>query len=134
MAPYGTINDPLFLHHPTPHKRSIFFSDSPIFKLKGKVTKRFLMLGHNHDTRGVLVQPVDNSGASLSSDALQVWTVVEKGCHRMGGGEFIRSAHVGGAAALGDVATGKTPYRTDPSDSGPSCGSGVSGDKRSSLW
>jgi hypothetical protein len=37
------------------------------------------MLGHNHDTRGVLVQPVDNSGASLSSDTLKVWTVVEKG-------------------------------------------------------
>ncbi len=79
MAPYGTINDPLFLDHPTPHKGNIFFSDSPIFKLKGKVTKRFFMLGHNHDTRGVLVQPVDDSGASLSSEARQVRTVIEEG-------------------------------------------------------
>jgi hypothetical protein len=79
MAPYGAINDPFVLYHPPPHKGSIFFSDSPIFKLQGKVTKRFFMLGHNHDTRGVLVQPVDNSGASLSSDALQVRTVMEKG-------------------------------------------------------
>lgn len=70
----------------TPDQRPVLLGDGSVLELGDQVAVRPVILGHGQQSRGILVQAVDNPRAEHAADARQVPAVVEQGVDQGSGG------------------------------------------------
>ena len=72
VAPDGDVYDAGVLGWGALNQRQIALFDGPVLNLLRQVVMSAFVLGGNHQAGGVLVQAVDDAGANLAADALDV--------------------------------------------------------------
>jgi len=79
MAADGLVDFAARLGRDAPHQCEIFLAGGAAGELRDERGVGGFVLGHDQNAGGVFVEAVDDSGAQLAADALQVGAVVQEG-------------------------------------------------------
>src|SRR2546425_901689 len=82
VAPDGTLDEPAWPLRPAPHERLVRLLDRARLELVGERPVRGVGLGDHQDTRGLFVEPVDDSRSFDAADAGEIGAVVKQGVHQ----------------------------------------------------
>ena len=79
VSPNGRVNETFILDELSIDKSEIDFIDGAGFKLFSQLMKSFVIFGNDHDSRSILIQPMDNSRPQDTVDPSEVFTMIKKG-------------------------------------------------------
>src|SRR5262245_55793972 len=77
VPPNGSIDDTVIGFWFPHNERQVLLFYLPLFELPRKLLKGRHPFSDDHDSGGILVQSMNDSGTGFSADPLQVWTVVK---------------------------------------------------------